>query len=333
MQNEQKMNISLAGQKLLAWAQENGRQGLPWRQTDLTPYHIWISEIMLQQTQVNRVIPFYTRFIERFPTVQALAQTSWEDFVPYYQGLGYYNRGRNMLKTAQLVVEQHDGQFPSTFDELRALPGIGEYTANAILSFGYGQPTLAFDTNQQRVWGRLLTGSKTRKVPPSEIAEALTPTLLTAELNAALMDFANLVCTKTPHCDECPLKTNCQYFATRGELEPIVTKAKNTFPAKQAQTFLFLHENHRRYFSSQPDYFEPFQLPVPVNTRHTIQEYFARHYHLELAVRPPFAKGYVNEQPTLFTRAQILLGQPPFATFTKQDANTYLERDSIVMLQ
>lgn len=280
---------------------------------------------MLQQTQVNRVIPYYTRFLERFPTVKHLAQTSWEDFLPYYQGLGYYNRGRNMLKTAQAVVEQYDSQFPKDKDSLKKLPGIGEYTANAILSFGFGEPHLAFDTNHQRVWGRYLHGDKKADVDPLEIESQLPKDTDFCQLNAAIMDFANLVYTnRKPDIENSPLQPYCVFCQTQGALEAKTTQKKSNFPQAEAQTFLFLHENHKKYFSPKKT-FEPFILPAPLNTRARIKAYFERQFGLKLSIRPPYKKAYVNEVPTLFTRAQILLGEYNFHTFEPDEVQSWLK--------
>lgn len=302
-------------EQLLLWYNQHGREYLPWRRTGLTPYHIWISEIMLQQTQVSRVVPYFERVISRYPTVQDLAATTWEEFLPYYQGLGYYSRGRNMLKTAQAVVEQFNGEFPSTFDELKSLPGVGPYTAAAILSFGYGEPHLAFDTNQQRVWGRVLEGSKKAAVDPKGIERNLPANTNYQDLNAAIMDFANLVClSKNPQCEICPLQSQCLYFQTKGDLEPLPASKKTGFPLKEAQTILVLHRQHKEYFSSgkSAQAYQPFVLPAPLNTRERIKEYFARQYGLNLAVRPPHWKGTWNDTTTVMVNAQVLSGETKF---------------------
>lgn len=282
---------------------------------------------MLQQTQVSRVIPYYTRFLERFPTVKQLARISWEDFLPYYQGLGYYNRGRNMLKTAQEIVKKYDGKFPQNKDLLKKLPGIGEYTANAILSFGFGQPHLAFDTNHQRVWGRYLQGDKHATLNPLEIESHLPADTDFRRLNAAIMDFANLVYTnRNPDIANSPLQPHCVFCQTHGALEASTSNKKSSFPSKEAQTFLFLHSNHKDYFSSQKHSYSPFTLPAPLNTRHRIKEYFERQYGLKLSIRPPYKKAFVHDTPTLFTRAQILLGEHDFTSFSSADVTAWLKK-------
>lgn len=170
---------------LLEWFSAHGRQ-LPWRGTS-DPYKVWISEIMLQQTQVPRVEKsFYPNFLEKFPTVQDLAQASWENVYPVWKGLGYYGRGKNMLRTAQLIVEKFDGKFPQDAKLLQTLPGIGTYTANAILSFAWDKKIPAIDTNIQKIIAVLW---------PTERAEDMAEELIShcnsgRDWNGAMMDLA-----------------------------------------------------------------------------------------------------------------------------------------------
>lgn len=297
----------------------SGRKHLPWRNKHISPYQVWISEIMLQQTQVSRVINYYERFLKKFPNVFELAKASWEEFLPYYSGLGYYQRGRNMLRTAKTIVEDFDGEFPRDKKQLMSLPGIGEYTANAILAFGYKKNVLAVDTNLKKVLGRYFLGNK--KITSFKIQDSRfkIEDCDLAELSAAMMDFANLVCLKKPKCDECPLKKNCKYFATGGRLEESPRGLKTNFPTKDAQVRLWLHKDHKEYYSPHPDRFEAFQLPRGISTRDQIKQYFREQYRLELAVRPPHKKLYVNKQPVMFVNAQILLGEHEFAVFDQKE--------------
>lgn len=154
----QKQKVQFFQDAVLDFFAKSGREELPWRTKGIGAYEVWVSEIMLQQTQVSRVLTYYTRFLQRFPTVLDLAAATWEDFLPYYEGLGYYNRGRNMLRTAVMVRDSFKGAFPKTREELLVLPGVGEYTAAAILSFAYNQDALAWDTNLKRVMGRFFFG-------------------------------------------------------------------------------------------------------------------------------------------------------------------------------
>ncbi|ADU67234.1 HhH-GPD family protein [Desulfurispirillum indicum S5] len=313
-----------------AFSRAHGRDELPWRQPGMTPYGIWVSEVMLQQTQVMRVIPYFQAFMERFPHVFSLAAASWDDFLPLYRGLGYYRRGENMLACARLVVEQHDGVFPRDRKQLKALPGIGDYTASAILSFGYGEPVLAFDTNMQKVFGRFLQGSRKAVVDKEALEGSLVDLFRQRPMgwfNGAVMDFAGAVCRKVPLCASCPVRTHCRYFAEEGRQETVAVKAGATppFPMGSAQVHLWLHRAHRHYFSVDPDRFVPFILPPGVNRRHQIKAYFMEQYGLELAVRPPHARGFLEGMPVLLVNAQVLQGQAEFAAFTREEVREYGE--------
>lgn len=312
-----------------------GRESLPWRRASITAYEVWISEIMLQQTQVSRVIGYYERFIERFPTVDELARSTWEEFLPYYVGLGYYARGRNMLKTAQMVTDTYAGKFPRDKRPLMKLPGVGEYTASAILSFAHGDNYLAWDTNLKRVIGRFffgtrnvfdgITGRKNMKVVEIQL------TGKKKMLNAALMDFGSALCTSRPKCANCPLAKQCLYFQEAGKKEhsgQILVGAQQTRRSKkvdwsQARVFVWLHENHQQYYSSRKAQFRPFVVPVAYNSRAGIKQWFREKYGLELSVRPPRDKVFVAGQPTLFVNAQILSGRPVFATFAPERVREY----------
>ncbi len=317
------------------FARKAGREHLPWRKKKITAYEVWVSEVMLQQTQVTRVIPFYTRFMRRFPTVRSLARATWEEFLPYYQGLGYYSRGRNMLRTARAVVEGHAGRFPRDKAALMKLPGIGEYTASAILSFVYKDDYLAWDTNLKRVVGRFFLG--TRHIETADQAK-LEKNLLTLapakEWNAGLMDFGSALCTARPKCGNCPLAPRCIYFKTRGRSEGKREKGKRgegkkRFVSKTAAVLVYLHEGHRKYFSASKKSFKPFLLPATHNTRAGIKAWFRERHGLELAVRPPRANRMFRGKPTLLVNAQILLGRPRFATFEKKAVSAYNQANGL----
>ncbi len=199
--------------KLLHWYSRSARD-LPWRQTR-DPYAIWVSEIMLQQTRVAAVIPFYLRFMERFPDMESLATTRVDDVLPFWSGLGYYRRIRDLHRAAQIVVRQHGGQIPRTRDGLLSLPGIGAYTAGAILSIAFDLPEPVMDGNVARVlcrfflieenWKSKATGKKLWKM-----AAFLLPSAHSASFNQAIMELGAVCCLpQSPKCSLCPWKSGC----------------------------------------------------------------------------------------------------------------------------
>jgi len=191
----------------LRWYRRNGRS-LPWRETK-DPYRIWISEIMLQQTQVSRVESYYRRFMKRYPNLQSLAKTNWRQLLPYWRGLGYYHRAKNILRTAQTVQKQMGGRFPGEEKELLALPGIGLYTAAAIRSFAFGAPVAAIDTNIARVVGRVFEVD-VENIPPAAALLFQGARTNAAALNHALMDIGALICrARDPLCEICPVISSC----------------------------------------------------------------------------------------------------------------------------
>jgi A/G-specific adenine glycosylase len=300
---------------------KSGRSELPWRATAISAYEVWVSEVMLQQTQVSRVIKYYKRFLKKYPSVKHLAKSSWEDFLPYYEGLGYYARGRNMLKTAKMVTENFKGNFPKTKGELVTLPGVGDYTASAILSFAYNQNHLAWDTNLKRVVGRFFYGSKKADIETEKLEHLFTSPR--KKLNAALMDFGSSICTARPKCGNCPLQKKCVYFQTKGIREVAAVREKNTFPIQEAQVLLFLHENHQHYYSAEKKKFTPFLLPPAYNSRGAMKDFFLASYQLTLSVRPPHKKFLYKGKSTLLVNAQILAGEPKFTTFPKSAVAEY----------
>ena len=215
---------------LLRWFDRH-RRDLPWRETR-DPYRIWLSEIMLQQTQVVTVIPYYHRFLQAFPTVSALAAAPLDEVLRLWEGLGYYARARNLHRAAQAVVRQYDGNFPGTLPEARSLPGIGQYTAGAILSIAFGVPLPALDGNALRVLSRVFwlpgggrQGEEKRKA--ERLGREAVPLKRPGDYNQALMELGATLCTpRTPNCPHCPLQGLCLGCA-RGEADsiPIIARA------------------------------------------------------------------------------------------------------------
>lgn len=202
--------------RLMEWFSRRARQ-LPWRGV-ADPYRIWVSEIMLQQTQVATVVGYYERFVERFPSVQHLAAAPLEEVLRYWEGLGYYRRARQMWQAAQRIVADHGGHFPQTLSDLVQLPGIGRYTAGAILSIAFNQPVAILEANTERLFTRLLAievpvhTAATRK-RLWQFAQELVPDGQAGQFNQAVMELGSQVCRPRPLCDECPVSTYCAAFA------------------------------------------------------------------------------------------------------------------------
>ena len=226
---------------LLDWFYKN-RRILPFRE-DPTPYHVWLSEVMLQQTRVSAVLPYYYRFLEELPDIPALAACGEEKLHKLWEGLGYYSRVRNLQKAAKLVCAQYGGQLPADYAALRALPGIGEYTAGAIASISFGLPVPAVDGNVLRVFSRLyndpgvITEPAVKKAFTARVMEHQPPEKA-GDYNQALMELGALVCIPgTPHCEECPLADLCRgYAAGRADQLPVkpAPKAKGKVPVTVA---------------------------------------------------------------------------------------------------
>jgi len=226
---------------LLQWYRENARV-LPWR-SDPTPYHVWVSEIMLQQTRVAAVLDYYRRFMEALPTVADLAALEEDRLMKLWQGLGYYNRARNLQKAARQVAEDFGGVFPDTYEGLLTLSGVGEYTAGAIASIAFGVPVPAVDGNVLRVFARLYNDDADVMTPAAKrlftqrVLDQM-PKATPGPYNEALMELGALVCIPgTPHCEACPLADRCLGYAAgrAGEL-PVkpAPKAKTTVPVTVA---------------------------------------------------------------------------------------------------
>jgi len=200
--------------RLLDWFDDH-RRDLPWRRSK-DPYRVWISEIMLQQTQVKTVIPYYRRFLRRFPTLKALAAAPLESVLELWSGLGYYRRARLLHEAARAIVERHGGRFPRRLEQALALPGLGRYSAGAVLSIAYGEPVPVVDGNVARVLSRLLVlpedpRSARGQKESWQVAGQLLPQGRAGDFNEALMELGAVVCTpKAPACPACPLATVCQ---------------------------------------------------------------------------------------------------------------------------
>lgn len=226
---------------LLSWFDLHGRHDLPWQVAD-DPYKVWVSEIMLQQTQVKTVLQYFERFMQRFPTVEDLGLASWDDVAPYWAGLGYYARARNLHKAAGIVRQQ--ARLPTTLEEWQALPGIGPSTAGALMSLGLRQYGVIMDGNVKRVLSRFFAIEDDLSKPVHErtmwkLAKELCPTERNHDYTQAIMDLGATICTpKKPLCLYCPMQQHCKAHAQGIETELPYKKPKKPVPVKAAQVML-----------------------------------------------------------------------------------------------
>ena len=226
---------------LLAWFAQNHRP-LPWK-GEKDPYKIWLSEIILQQTRVEQGQPYYLRFTTRYPTVHDLAEAPEDEVLKCWEGLGYYSRARNLHAAAKYIAGELGGKFPDTFDSIRLLKGVGDYTAAAIASFAFNLPHAVLDGNVYRVLARFF-GIETPSDTPaakkefSALAQELLPTDRAAGFNQAIMDFGATQCTpQQPRCTVCPMQANCSGFRT-GKVSILPVKSKK--PARKERFFIYL---------------------------------------------------------------------------------------------
>lgn len=229
---------------IVEWYQENKRE-LPWRK-EKNPYHIWISEIMLQQTRIEAVKQYYERFLEQIPNIQALAEIEEEKLLKLWEGLGYYNRARNLKKSAQIIQEKYKGQMPKTYEELIQLPGIGEYTAGAISSIAYDEQVPAVDGNVLRVVSRVVGSkedvleNKTKKEFTKKLKEIMPKQA--GDFNEGLMELGELVCIPNgqPLCEKCPVQKIC--IAKRENLTDVIPVRNQKIKRKKEEITVFLLE-------------------------------------------------------------------------------------------
>lgn len=219
---------------LLGWYRRN-RRSLPWRETR-DPYRIWISEVMLQQTQVSTVIPYFHHFIKKFPTVKALAGADLQAVLKSWEGLGYYARARHLHQAAQVLANGRRGKIPDSYTEFRKLPGVGEYIAAAVLSIAFGQPRAAIDGNVKRVLARLFSIDAPVNDPASgkifrDAGEALLDREHPGDFNQAMMELGALICRpQNPLCRQCPVRRFCSAFAQSRQEEFPCRKPRKTTP-------------------------------------------------------------------------------------------------------
>lgn len=242
--------------KILDWYDVH-RRSLPWRE-DPTPYHVWLSEIMLQQTQVQTVIAYYERFIAALPSIDALAQVDETHLHKLWEGLGYYSRADNLHKAAKLLVSSYESRLPESYDELLKLPGIGPYTAGAIASIAFGERMSAVDGNVLRILSRLTAYDGAINVassakPLKELAQSLVPAHRPGDFNQALMDLGASVCSANgaPHCEECPVADLCEAYKRQiTTFFPVKTAKKPR--TIEAHTIIILHCGRKVWIRKRP---------------------------------------------------------------------------------
>lgn len=276
---------------ILNWFDAHGRKQLPWQQNK-TPYRVWISEIMLQQTQVATVIPYYQRFMQQFPDLAALANAHEDEVLHLWAGLGYYSRARNLHRAAKMVMHDFTGEFPNTFDKLITLPGIGQSTAGAILAIAFNQPAAILDGNVKRVLARFhaIRDPLNEKATENKLwkyAQDYTPAQRTADYTQAMMDMGATLCTRAkPQCDKCPLSKDCSAHAQAiSHLLP-VKKSARILPVRTA-TFLLLQHNEQILLQKRPSigiWGGLWSLPEisgdPI--KEVIETFCLQHFHTEI---------------------------------------------------
>ena len=233
--------------RLVAWQRSYGRHDLPWQSADA--YRVWLSEIMLQQTQVVTVIPYFLRFVASFPNIAALAAATEEQVLEHWSGLGYYARGRNLHKAAQIIVTKHGGEFPQDFEQIIELPGIGRSTAAAICALAFHQHRAILDGNVKRVLARYCgiagwTGDKKIEAQLWQQAEELLPQRDVAIYIQAQMDMGATLCTRSkPKCAQCPLQNDCVAYQNNRVSELPTSRPRKIVPERHATFLLLMHGN------------------------------------------------------------------------------------------
>jgi len=243
--------------KILAWFKTHGRKNFPWQRSN-DPYTVWLSEIMLQQTQVSTVIEYFERFTRQFPTINSLADAHVDDVLALWSGLGYYARARNLHKAAQIIACEYDGVFPDNFDQVIALPGIGKSTAGAILAFSANQRHPILDGNVKRVLCRYFAiegypGKREVELKLWQLADENTPTKNVDQYTQAIMDLGATVCTrKNPDCPGCPLFDSCAANKQGIQSQLPTPKPKKSLPTKQTRMLVISNNQSEILLEKRP---------------------------------------------------------------------------------
>ena len=328
--------------QVLSWFEKHGRKHLPWQQ-NITPYKVWLSEIMLQQTQVKTVIPYFKTFIHHFPTIDKLAAAPIDNILHLWTGLGYYARARNLHKCATVIRDNYNSKFPDNVEELTQLPGIGRSTAGAIISLSMNKAAAILDGNVKRVLARCFCiegypgEAKTQKYL-WQLAENYTPVKQTAKYTQAMMDLGAMVCTRTkPTCDSCPLQKHCQAYAQKRITEFPYKKIKKDLPIRSTNLIIIKNDKNELFLTQRPpagiwgglwsfpecqkanqiDKIAKQQFGFNIKSKQTLKPFrhTFSHYHLDITpilVTVSFNKQQIMEkQPAIWYKNQkVGLPQP-----------------------
>lgn len=282
-------------QRLLAWFDQHGRKNLPWKAAG-SAYPVWISEIMLQQTQVQTVIPYFLRFLNRFPDNSSLSQAELDEVLAQWSGLGYYSRARNLHKTSKIIFHDYQNIFPESIEIIRKLPGIGPSTAAAIASQAFNQPEAILDGNVKRVLCRhfLVDGIPDKSAVKAQLialAENCMSKTRPADYTQAIMDFGATYCTRSkPNCLRCPFSTSCLAYNNAVVADYPAKKAKKLLPLKQEQFILFFDKNNHVYLERREEkgiWGGLWSLPA-VDSNLAIKAFIAGTFHCDTDVIVPF---------------------------------------------
>ncbi len=297
---------------MLKFYQKYGRKNLPW-QKNTTPYRVWVSEIMLQQTQVKTVIPYYEKFMQSFAALEDLAKADIDQVLQHWQGLGYYSRARNLHRCAKIIMSDYQGEFPNNLEQMQELPGIGRSTAGAILSLAMGKTTPILDGNVKRVLARAFLvpgwyGKSSVMKELWQLSETYTPKKSTGKFNQAMMDLGASLCSRTkPQCQQCPLSSMCLAYIKNKTDEYPHKKPKKILPVKQAHLILKTNQKNQIQLVKRPPvgiWGGLWSLPEANSSKKTGQsvETFRHtfsHFHLDIDVQKAQKTFNLEENPAL----------------------------------
>ncbi|MDQ8039256.1 MAG: A/G-specific adenine glycosylase [Rickettsiella sp.] len=300
-------------QRVLNWFKQYGRKNLPWQQNK-SPYQVWLSEVMLQQTQVSTVIPYFNRFIKRFPTLTTIADADLDEILGLWTGLGYYARGRNLHRCAQTIEKEYAGKFPKDLKKLQNLPGIGRSTAGAILALGFSKYAPILDGNVKRVlsrfhaingWSGLIEINKKLW----GLSEHYTPTKNVSDYTQAMMDLGALICTRTqPKCKQCPLQTHCLAYNTTNPTNFPSPKPSKKLPTRSIQMLILINKQREILLEKRPPcgiWGGLWSLPE-CSVSENVKKFSEEHYfcktekpNKQTQIRHTFSHFHLNIEPVL----------------------------------